>query len=393
MRFCFDLDSTLVTQPLVQGDYSTVAPIDRNIQFCRFLKDQGHYIIIYTARRMKTHQGNVGAVLRDIGQITQDTLTKYNIPYDELHFGKPYAHFYIDDLAVSAHLNLEKELGFYQTQIKERDFHKLNIKDTHIIKSGKKGKSLDGEIHWYRNIPSSVVKYFPKLLHYQNDYSEFVIEKINGITLSNLYVNESLSDKLLIKLITCIQEIHESLDQPLITSEIKDKDIDIYSNYSDKIKDRYQTYDYSRFENSGEVYYQLLCRLDDYKSKHHGCVKVIHGDPVFTNVMVNQNFDLKFIDMRGKQGDKLTILGDKFYDYAKIYQSLIGYDFILLDKTINKSYQNHLLKIFESYFTDEEMDTIKLITASLIFSLIPLHDNDKCTEYYSLIEEYNLFNN
>jgi hypothetical protein len=33
--------------------------------------------------------------------------------------------------------------------------------------------------------------------------------------------------------------------------------------------------------------------------------------------------------MRGKIGDTLTIYGDAFYDWAKLYQSLIGYDKIL----------------------------------------------------------------
>ena len=50
---------------------------------------------------MRTHSGNVGAVVRDIGKVTIDTLDKYSIPYDEIYFGKPYAHFYIDDLAIN----------------------------------------------------------------------------------------------------------------------------------------------------------------------------------------------------------------------------------------------------------------------------------------------------
>ena len=35
------------------------------------------------------------------------------IEYDEIHFGKPWAQFYVDDCAVSAYTNLEKELGYY----------------------------------------------------------------------------------------------------------------------------------------------------------------------------------------------------------------------------------------------------------------------------------------
>ena len=49
-----------------------------------------------------------------IGKITFDTLDKYDIPYDEIYFGKPYADYYIDDLAINCYDELEKKLGFYQ---------------------------------------------------------------------------------------------------------------------------------------------------------------------------------------------------------------------------------------------------------------------------------------
>ena len=67
------------------------------IHYLQFLHKLGHTIIIHTARRMKTHKGNLGKVMADIGKITFDTLEKYNIPYDEIYFGKPDADFYIDD--------------------------------------------------------------------------------------------------------------------------------------------------------------------------------------------------------------------------------------------------------------------------------------------------------
>jgi capsule biosynthesis phosphatase len=111
-RFCFDLDNTLVTYPTVKGDYTTVKPIEKNINFLKYLKSFGNTIIIYTARRMKTHHGNIGKINADIGKITFETLENFNIPYDEIYFGKPYADFYIDDLGVSCFDDLEKELGY-----------------------------------------------------------------------------------------------------------------------------------------------------------------------------------------------------------------------------------------------------------------------------------------
>ena len=108
-----------------------------------------------------------------------------------------------------------------------------------------------------------------------------------------------------------------------------------------------------------------------------------------TNIIIN-NFDkIKFIDMRGKQGDILTIYGDWLYDWAKLYQSILGYDKILLEKEISLNYEENMKNTFEEYFlelfSEKDLENMKMITKSLIFTLIPLHDNEKCFRYYELI--------
>ena len=113
LRICFDLDHTLVTAPRVPGDYSTCEPIAENVAACRALKAQGHHIIVATGRRMRTHKGNTAAVIADVGSVTLRQLAEFGIPHDEVAFGKPYAQFYIDDLAISAFHDLHKALGFY----------------------------------------------------------------------------------------------------------------------------------------------------------------------------------------------------------------------------------------------------------------------------------------
>ena len=46
-------------------------------------------------------------------------------------------------------------------------------------------------------------------------------------------------------------------------------------------------------------------------------------------------------------------------------------------------------KTFEDYFiemfSETDLQNVKMITKSLLFSLIPLHDNEKCMKYYNLI--------
>lgn len=64
-------------------------------------KNNGYEIILFTARRMKTHNGDEAKIIKDIGLITLQWLEKHNVPFDAIRFGKPYAsEFMIDDKAI-----------------------------------------------------------------------------------------------------------------------------------------------------------------------------------------------------------------------------------------------------------------------------------------------------
>ena len=132
-----------------------------------------------------------------------------------------------------------------------------------------------------------------------------------------------------------------------------------------------------------------MYELVEYEKKDLGKKTIIHGDAVGTNIIINEYGKIKFIDMRGKNGTENSIYGDWLYDWAKLYQSLIGYDKILLDKMIRIEYEKKMINCFEKYFAEmfsaEDLENVKLITKSLLFSLIPLHDNDKCKNYYALM--------
>ena len=100
MRICIDLDGVICKIRGKNQGYSNLSPLPGAVEKIRALKAAGHYIIIYTARRMKTHSSNQGKILADIGKVTLDWLSKHNIPYDEIYFGKPWAQVYIDDNAM-----------------------------------------------------------------------------------------------------------------------------------------------------------------------------------------------------------------------------------------------------------------------------------------------------
>lgn len=386
MRICFDFDNTLVTFPKIKDDYTSVLPIQKNIDILIYLKSFfGHTIIIYTARRMKTHNGNIGKVFSDIGKITFDTLEKFNIPFDEIYFGKPYADVYIDDLALNCYDNIEKALGFYMNKVSPRDFNSISVKSIEIyVKKSEKG--LDGEIFFYNNIPKQLKDIFPILLDYDEQNNKWYnLEKINGLTVSSLYLSELLTIDMLKHIMNSIQRIHNQ------EKESEDyKHINIYENYSNKLKIRYESYDYYKFLNDDLLFDEIYKGLQKYENDKKGKISIIHGDTVMTNILINNFGKIKFIDMRGKIGNKLSIYGDAMYDWAKLYQSIIGYDKILQNKNISSNYQNFMTDAFENYFVilnpDMNLEDLKLITKSLLFSLIPLHDNLKCADYLNLLQ-------
>ena len=85
--------------------YGNALPNNKVINGMRILKRQGFHIILLTARRMLTHNGDIEKIIEDVGKITTDWLERYDVPYDELIWGKPYSGtYYVDDKA----MNLEE---------------------------------------------------------------------------------------------------------------------------------------------------------------------------------------------------------------------------------------------------------------------------------------------
>jgi len=100
MRICIDLDGVVCRLRGPGQNYADLEPVPGAIEKLRQLKAAGHYLIISTARHMKTCDGNVGRVVARQGKVTLDWLERHGIEYDEIHFGKPHAQVYLDDNAV-----------------------------------------------------------------------------------------------------------------------------------------------------------------------------------------------------------------------------------------------------------------------------------------------------
>jgi len=87
---CFDLDGTLCTNTF--GDYESAEPFPWAIARVNALAEQGHRIIVFTAR------GTATGI--DWNDVTRGQLERWGVRYDDLHFGKPSADVYVDDRAI-----------------------------------------------------------------------------------------------------------------------------------------------------------------------------------------------------------------------------------------------------------------------------------------------------
>lgn len=377
-RICFDIDNTLFTLA-INKDYRNIRPIQRNIDLLKKLYNQGHNIILYTARNMKSSDGNVGLATRRAMPDILYILEKYEIPYHEIYF-KPYFDFLIDDLAINSFNDISKQCGFYFPNQESRPNNKVIINNNEVIKE----TSNEGEIYWYQNIPPNIGYLFPKVHSIKNNI--IYLEKINGVSLDYLNCHKQLTKEHIELVFNTLDIIHS---QP-----VENQEINIYANYIDKIKERIKHPIYQEIDK--ELKYtiekKLFYELSLYEEKDLGVKSIIHGDCVFTNIFLykdNNKSNLKFIDMRGKIKNKLTIYGDKFYDFSKLYQSLCGYDFIFNNINIDKDYTKRNKEIFMALFINkfdlDQFNYLEKITASLLYSMLPFHeDKNKRDKYLDL---------
>lgn len=100
-KLVIDLDGTLTIEPT--SDYRQARPNKDLIRVLNSYKARGYYIVIFTARNMRTFDGEIGKINVHTLPIIIDWLKENDVPYDEVIVGKPWCGkdgFYIDDRAL-----------------------------------------------------------------------------------------------------------------------------------------------------------------------------------------------------------------------------------------------------------------------------------------------------
>ena len=99
----FDIDGTLCPIKKKDEKYEDLIPYKEMVDRIREYKEQGAKIILYTSRNMNTYKGNIGLINANTAKIVLEWLEKWDIPYDEIIYGKPWpGHngYYVDDRTV-----------------------------------------------------------------------------------------------------------------------------------------------------------------------------------------------------------------------------------------------------------------------------------------------------
>lgn len=101
-RIVIDIDGVLAKKDS-DKDYSERDVDEDVLSTLREYRDRGFYIILNTARNMRTHEGRIGKINAETAPVLLEWLDEHDVPYDEIHYGKPWCGhegFYVDDKAI-----------------------------------------------------------------------------------------------------------------------------------------------------------------------------------------------------------------------------------------------------------------------------------------------------
>lgn len=103
LSFVFDIDGTLCPIKEKDQEYIDLVPYPEMVEKLKEYKAGGAKIVLFTSRNMNSYGGNIGLINANTAKVLLQWLDKWEIPYDEIIYGKPWPGkrgFYVDDRAV-----------------------------------------------------------------------------------------------------------------------------------------------------------------------------------------------------------------------------------------------------------------------------------------------------
>lgn len=290
----------------------------------------------------------------------------------------------------------------------QRHFNEISIDSsgTFIHKTSNKPHKIQAEIVWFESLPKDLCLFAPKIHSngesykceylYLNTLAEiFVFGRLGGYAFKIIFDKcfEFLSKLHSIKPLDSTPNFCFSQKSATRLSKFaKQRDLDLDAPF--------------RFNGKNAPSLNaLIDKLDSFISaKFEPCF--IHGDFCFSNIAFDfRALRIKTFDPRGLDfSEKISVYGDKRYDYAKLAHSVLGlYDFIVFGfyKCEFKDYEFRfdietsentmaIQRIFLDSF-DFDKREILAITCHLFLSMLPLHSDDMNRQNALLANAYRIY--
>lgn len=293
----------------------------------------------------------------------------------------------------------------------QRHFNKISIDSngTFIRKTSHLSSKIRAEIAWFESLPKEMQIFTPKI-HPSDDKKSYKCEYLYLNTLAEIFVFGRLNGYAFKIIFDKIFEFLFSLHS------IKPLDSAPNFCFSLKSKERLEKFARQRdldlnmpFRFNGKIapsLNALVDKLDSFISaEFEPCF--IHGDFCFSNIAFDfRALRIKTFDPRGMDfSGKISVYGDKRYDYAKLMHSVLGlYDFIIFGfyECQFKDYEfrfsieiseniKEIQRIFLDSFDFGNKNEILAIVCHLFLSMLPLHSDDFRRQDALLANAYRIY--
>ena len=286
------------------------------------------------------------------------------------------------------------------------NLHYCDIRDV-IVKSSRDNARLTAEHRYLEQLPKQLKRHFPTLIPGKSDEAlSLVMEAIPFPSLAELHLHWNIGPNIWLAILDRLRNIQADFIEAKPTKTGSSSWL-----YSKKLKTRWDQFKKANESNrwwqkelriNGEQFTpletQVMWLIKELEPlEKHSQIHLIHGDFCFNNILCDPLYTtVKLIDPRGEHAPNNNYppgYGDSRYDLVKLYHSIGGnYDSIVNNlfklrwqstKEIDLEiyvpcHQKFLANAFQELLLPVKLSEheLNVLTASLFFSMLPLHSED-----------------
>ena len=232
---------------------------------------------------------------------------------------------------------------------------------------------LDNEINWYK-ILNDKVNFTPKLI----SENPMTLNLIKGNHIFDMELSYDEKNKIINSIIQNLNKLHSLEETDSNYSDMEEIYLNKTINRVDSIKSIIPN-----FSNEEIIINNKLCKnpfhpkninyfISEIKKTFVDKYNIIHGDPTFSNILIDDNFESFLIDPRGIFG-YTKIYGDKNYDWAKLFYSVNGNYDSINSKKFKVSFNGDIVFLDIKSNGFEEFSEKIIMSSKMTTSLMHLH--------------------